>query len=115
MYMFCAAVYSFSEYAPCHSYNITHRLGREGTSGVSDVAEYSDFLYIFQRNLGLLALIDEESRFPRASDRSLATKLHNAHSNDTSGIYRAPPDRGTTFGIMHYPGHVSAVSISCLF
>ena len=89
--------------------------GGEGTSGVSDVAEYSDFLYIFQRNLGLLALIDEESRFPRASDRSLATKLHNAHSNDTSGIYRAPPDRGTTFGIMHYPGHVSAVSISCLF
>lgn len=66
---------------------------------------------MLQRNLGLLALIDEESQFPRASDKSLATKLHNTHSNDTNGIYRAPPDRGTTFGIMHYPGHVSAVSL----
>ena len=39
-----------------------------------------------QKNLGLLALIDEESRFPQASDQSLATKLHNTHSNNTSGV-----------------------------
>ena len=65
-----------------------------------------------QKNLGLLALIDEESRFPRASDQSLATKLHNTHSNNTSGAYLAPPDGGTTFGISHYAGHVSANFLS---
>jgi len=38
-----------------------------------------------QKNHGLLALTDEESRFPEANGRSLATKLHNTHSNNTSG------------------------------
>ena len=65
-------------------------------------------IFAAQKNLGLLALIDEESRFPRASDQSLATKLHNTHSNNTIGMYMAPPDGRTTFGISHYAGHVSS-------
>jgi myosin heavy subunit len=29
-----------------------------------------------QRHTGLLAILDEESNFPKATDKSLATKLH---------------------------------------
>lgn len=30
-----------------------------------------------QRNAGILAIIDEENRFPKGTDISLATKLHH--------------------------------------
>ena len=66
------------------------------------------------KSTGLLALIDEESRFPRATDRSLAAKMHKVHhrgqasSTETDDrVYRAPPDKGAKFGINHYAGYVS--------
>jgi len=46
--------------------------------------------------------MDEESRFPQASDQSLATKLHNTHSINTSG---------STWW-RDYAGHVSANFLS---
>ena len=61
------------------------------------------------KNSGLLALVDEESRFPRATDGTLATKLHKAHGAGEGGIYKAPPDMGTKFGVTHYAGYVSQV------
>ena len=62
-----------------------------------------------QRTLGLLALVDEESRFPRATDHTLATKLHNTHDNGPQGVYKAPPDGGPSFGVAHYAGHVRPI------
>ena len=69
------------------------------------------------KTTGLLALINEESRFPRATDRTLAAKMHRVHhrgrevapANDDDGgvVYRAPPDKGAKFGVNHYAGYVS--------
>ena len=76
-----------------------------------------------EKSTGLLSLIDEESRFPRATDRTLAAKMHQLHSksnteasreNDVK-IYRAPPDRGTKFGVQHYAGYVSQVIYSPIY
>lgn len=67
------------------------------------------------KTTGLLSLIDEESRFPRATDRSLATKMHKLHrkgqedgsDSEMDPVYRAPPDNGAKFGVNHYAGYVS--------
>ena len=65
---------------------------------------------------GVLALVDEESRFPRATDHSLAAKMHKVHHKGRGGggsadkvdrVYRAPPDKGAKFGVNHYAGYVS--------
>lgn len=55
--------------------------------------------------MGLLALLDEESRFPRATDVSLATKLHGNFKS--SHYYQQPKDNGANFTIQHYAGPVS--------
>jgi len=69
------------------------------------------FIYCFvlcvQKNTGLLALIDEESKFSRATDQTLATKLHNTHGKDPRNIYTAPRDGGISFNVVHYAGYVS--------
>ena len=57
------------------------------------------------KNAGIFALVDEESRFPRATDDTLATKLHKAHGE--CGVYHAPPDKGSKFIVSHYAGSVS--------
>ena len=53
--------------------------------------------------MGLLDLIDEESRFPAATDQTLSEKLHD---NISSSFYICPKDRGPTFTILHYAGPV---------
>ena len=86
-------------------------------------------LLFLQRPMGLLALLDEESKFPRASDLSLAGKQYLAfsisilchhicddslpvkfHGNfQTSRYYNKPKDGGPTFTIQHYAGPVSCL------
>ena len=39
----------------------------------------SECLDLVERKLGLLSLMDEESRFPKGTDASLLSKLHTAH------------------------------------
>lgn len=60
--------------------------------------------------MGLLALLDEECKFPRATDLSLALKLH--HNLKHSPHYIKPKDNGPTFMIEHYAGTVSIVEYS---
>ena len=62
------------------------------------------------KNIGILSLIDEESRFPRATNRTMAEKLHKAHGG--CEMYQAPPDSGTKFVVSHYAGQVSELQIS---
>lgn len=59
-----------------------------------------------QKPQGILAVLDEQSRFPKATDQSLATKLHDGPGRTFSKRYLAPKDRGTTFAVLHYAGHV---------
>lgn len=61
------------------------------------------------KNVGLLAVLDEESRFPKATDASLALKLHKTLGSKGAGIYVAPPNKGTKFGVAHYAGYVSVL------
>ena len=56
--------------------------------------------------MGLFALLDEESRFPKATDQSLAIKLHQSLSPTYSNVYIAPKNVGTSFHIVHYAGQV---------
>lgn len=50
--------------------------------------------------------MDEESRFPKATDQSLAIKLHQTLSPLYSDVYIAPKNVGTSFHILHYAGQV---------
>ena len=68
-----------------------------------------------QKNSGLLALIDEESKFSRATDQTLATKLHGTHGKDLRNIYMAPRDGGTSFNVVHYAGCVSDFCLCSVF
>jgi len=56
-----------------------------------------------QRPMGILALLDEESRFPRATVFSLVEKFYDNMSKD---YFQKPKDSTTMFVIHHYAGKV---------
>lgn len=64
----------------------------------------SECLDLIEKKLGLLALINEESHFPRATDNTLLEKLHNQHANNPS--YVKPRVAVHNFGVKHYAGEV---------
>ncbi|XP_059476387.1 myosin-IIIb-like isoform X1 [Neocloeon triangulifer] len=72
-----------------------------------DLVEFSDnrpvLDMLLSRPMGLLALLDEESRFPRSSDSSLVSKFHN---NVKSKFYVRPKSNALCFAIHHYAGRV---------
>ena len=41
----------------------------------------SECLDLIERKLGVLSLLDEESRFPKATDQTLLIKLHSSHGS----------------------------------
>lgn len=56
--------------------------------------------------MGILALLDEECWFPKATDKSFVEKLHREHSKNTKYIkpdFRSKAD----FCLHHYAGLVS--------
>ncbi|EDQ89203.1 uncharacterized protein MONBRDRAFT_8191 [Monosiga brevicollis MX1] len=63
---------------------------------------------IIKKPVGLLLLIDEASRFPRATERSLQDKL-NLHGKSSS-VYFAQGGSDLTFTIKHYAGPVTYTS-----
>ncbi|XP_068084788.1 myosin-VIIa [Anabrus simplex] len=57
------------------------------------------------RQLNIMALIDEESKFPKGTDKTMLTKVHQTHS--TSKNYLKPKsDTTATFGLNHFAGVV---------
>ncbi|XP_055383448.1 myosin-IIIb-like [Condylostylus longicornis] len=72
-----------------------------------DLVEFSDnrpvLDMLLSRPLGLLALLDEESRFPRATDRTFIEKCHN---NIKSKFYIRPKSDACCFAIQHFAGRV---------
>ena len=60
----------------------------------------------FQKHSGILAILDEESRFPQATDQTLATKLHHGPGVQFNDVYSIPKDNGTSFTIRHYAAPV---------
>ncbi|XP_010601142.3 LOW QUALITY PROTEIN: myosin-IIIb [Loxodonta africana] len=71
------------------------------------LVEYEDnrpLLDMFlQKPLGLLALLDEESRFPQATDQTLVDKFED---NLRSKYFWRPKGMELCFGIQHYAGKV---------
>ncbi|XP_069814245.1 unconventional myosin-X [Dendropsophus ebraccatus] len=61
-------------------------------------------LDLIEKKLGLLALINEESYFPKATDSTLLEKLHNQHANNS--FYVKPRVAVHNFGVKHYAGEV---------
>jgi myosin VIIa len=57
------------------------------------------------KSMNIVALIDEESRFPKGTDRSLCDKLHANHGKNENFIPRKT-DNSICFGIRHFAGHV---------
>ncbi|XP_046661581.1 myosin-IIIb-like isoform X2 [Homalodisca vitripennis] len=72
-----------------------------------DLVEFTDnrpvLDMLLSRPLGLLALLDEESRFPRSTDRSLIEKFH---ANVKSKLYIRPKSNALCFAIQHFAGRV---------
>jgi myosin-7 len=61
---------------------------------------------IAEMPMNVLAVVDEESKFPKATDDSMLEKLHNNHGK-TKDIYKQPKSSGEKrFGIFHYAGLV---------
>ncbi|XP_076810963.1 unconventional myosin-X-like isoform X2 [Clavelina lepadiformis] len=67
-------------------------------------ADNSECLDLVEKNLGLISLINEESRFPKGTDTSLLQKMHNQHAKNA--FYVKPRVTGVLFGIKHYAGEV---------
>ncbi|KAM9323222.1 unconventional myosin-X isoform 2-T2 [Pholidichthys leucotaenia] len=61
-------------------------------------------LDLIEKKLGLLALMNEESHFPKATDNTLLEKLHSQHSKNP--FYVKPRVAVNCFGVRHYAGEV---------
>uniref|UniRef100_A0A7N8XHT5 Myosin X n=1 Tax=Mastacembelus armatus TaxID=205130 RepID=A0A7N8XHT5_9TELE len=61
-------------------------------------------LDLIEKKLGLLALMNEESHFPKATDDTLLEKLHSQHSKNP--FYVKPRVAVHNFGVKHYAGEV---------
>ncbi|KAM9719862.1 LOW QUALITY PROTEIN: unconventional myosin-X [Menidia menidia] len=61
-------------------------------------------LDLIEKKLGLLALLNEESHFPKATDGTLLEKLHAQHSKNP--FYVKPRVAVHFFGVRHYAGEV---------
>ncbi|XP_012413194.1 unconventional myosin-X [Trichechus manatus latirostris] len=69
-----------------------------------DWIDNGECLDLIEKKLGLLALINEESHFPQATDSTLLEKLHNQHANNH--FYVKPRVAINNFGVKHYAGEV---------
>ncbi|XP_032075239.1 unconventional myosin-X [Thamnophis elegans] len=69
-----------------------------------DWTDNGECLDLIEKKLGLLALINEESHFPQATDKTLLAKLHIQHANNP--FYVKPRVAIHNFGVKHYAGEV---------
>jgi myosin-5 len=57
---------------------------------------------LIEGKLGVLALLDEESRLPMGSDEQFVTKLHHNFAGDKQPFYKKPRFGKSAFTICHY-------------
>ncbi|XP_076340822.1 unconventional myosin-VIIa ck isoform X2 [Tachypleus tridentatus] len=55
--------------------------------------------------MNIMALIDEESKFPKGTDQTLLNKLHKTHGNNKNYL-KPKSDINTSFGLNHFAGVV---------
>merc|ERR1719346_265031 len=64
---------------------------------------------MFEKPMGLLAILEEESLFPKATDLTFAAKLHENLLGKCENFQKAnpKPDPGAHFAVIHYAATVS--------
>uniref|UniRef100_A0A8C2WQY0 Myosin X, like 1 n=1 Tax=Cyclopterus lumpus TaxID=8103 RepID=A0A8C2WQY0_CYCLU len=94
------------EYFNKHIFSLEQlEYNREGVQwDAIDWMDNAECLDLIEKKLGLLALVNEESRFPKGTDVTLLEKLHSRHS--TNPYYVKPRLADHQFGIKHYAGEV---------
>uniref|UniRef100_T1IYK7 Myosin motor domain-containing protein n=1 Tax=Strigamia maritima TaxID=126957 RepID=T1IYK7_STRMM len=55
------------------------------------------------RPMNIMALVDEESKFPKGTDQTLLNKLHKQHGNNRNYL-KPKSDINTSFGLNHFAG-----------
>ncbi|GCC20554.1 hypothetical protein chiPu_0019116 [Chiloscyllium punctatum] len=94
------------EYFNKHIFSLEQlEYNREGMSWEAiDWMDNAECLDLIEKKLGVLALINEESRFPKGTDCTLLEKLHTQHQ--CNSFYVKPRVTDDQFGIRHYAGEV---------
>ena len=67
-----------------------------------DFSDNQPCIDLIEARLGILSLLDEESRLPMGSDESFVTKLHHNFAVDKSKFYKKPRFGKSAFTICHY-------------
>ncbi|KAK3877615.1 hypothetical protein Pcinc_017693 [Petrolisthes cinctipes] len=66
---------------------------------------------LFEKKMGLLSILEEESMFPKATDKSFLEKLNSNHLGKTPVFIKPKPVKGggaeSHFAIVHYAGTVN--------
>uniref|UniRef100_A0A669E868 Myosin X n=1 Tax=Oreochromis niloticus TaxID=8128 RepID=A0A669E868_ORENI len=94
------------EYFNKHIFSLEQlEYNKEGLVWVDiDWMDNGECLDLIEKKLGLLALMNEESHFPKATDDTLLEKLHSQHSKNP--FYVKPRVAVHYFGVKHYAGEV---------
>jgi len=72
-----------------------------------DFSDNQPCIDLIEGKLGVLALLDEESRLPMGSDESFVNKLHHNFSGDKHKFYKKPRFGKSAFTVCHYAVDVS--------
>ncbi|XP_076005016.1 unconventional myosin-X isoform X2 [Genypterus blacodes] len=94
------------EYFNKHIFSLEQlEYNKEGLAWVDiNWMDNGECLDLIEKKLGLLALMNEESHFPKATDGTLLEKLHCQHSKNP--FYVKPRVAVHCFGVRHYAGEV---------
>ncbi|KAI9714769.1 MAG: Myosin type-2 heavy chain 1 [Bogoriella megaspora] len=67
-----------------------------------DFSDNQPCIDLIEGKLGVLSLLDEESRLPMGSDESFVNKLHHHYSGDKHKFYKKPRFGKSAFTVCHY-------------
>lgn len=77
----------------------------------ANISEDRYFFYLQNNPPGILALLDEECWFPKATDVSFVEKLVNTQANHMKFAKPKQLKDKTEFSILHYAGKVSIIRL----
>ncbi|KAK7757261.1 Myosin type-2 heavy chain 1 [Diatrype stigma] len=67
-----------------------------------DFSDNQPCIDLIEGKLGVLSLLDEESRLPMGTDEQFVTKLHHNFSGDKNKFYKKPRFGKSSFTVCHY-------------
>lgn len=67
-----------------------------------DFSDNQPCIDLIEGKLGILSLLDEESRLPMGSDEQFVTKLHHNYASDKNAFYKKPRFGKSAFTVCHY-------------